>query len=75
MDPQQRLLLERPGRPSNTPASTRLAARQRTGVFVGVIAHDYALRRGRRAGGVEGLPADRQRGSVLSGRVSYVLGP
>ena len=56
MDPQQRLLLEAPGRRSRTPASTppRCAAAQ-TGVFAGVMHHDYGAGAARPAS--RGLPA------------------
>ena len=42
MDPQQRLLLEAAGRRSRTPGSIRCRSRgSQTGVFAGVMYHDY----------------------------------
>ncbi|MGW7361784.1 type I polyketide synthase, partial [Streptomyces sp. NPDC054802] len=66
MDPQQRLLLETSWevleRAGIDPASLKGS---RTGVFAGVMYHDYAL--GANPSGTSG-------GSVVSGRVSYTLG-
>ncbi|MFF8732871.1 beta-ketoacyl synthase N-terminal-like domain-containing protein, partial [Streptomyces sp. NPDC015171] len=66
MDPQQRLLLETSWealeRAGIDPATLKGS---RTGVFAGVMYHDYAL--GAHPSGTSG-------GSVVSGRVSYTLG-
>ncbi|MFD4322369.1 SDR family NAD(P)-dependent oxidoreductase [Streptomyces sp. NPDC058548] len=66
MDPQQRLLLETSWevleRSGIDPAALKAS---RTGVFAGVMYHDYAL--GAHPSGTSG-------GSVVSGRVSYTLG-
>ena len=75
MDPQQRLLLERCWEALEAsgiaPGSLRGS---RTGVFAGLMYHDYTT-------ALSGLPADvlgyvgtGNAGSVLSGRVSYVFG-
>ncbi|SDI58526.1 polyene macrolide polyketide synthase, partial [Sinosporangium album] len=66
MDPQQRLLLETSWealeRAGIDPAALRGS---RTGVFAGVMYHDYAL---------NVHPSGTSAGSVASGRVSYTLG-
>ncbi|MFJ6131078.1 type I polyketide synthase, partial [Streptomyces griseoviridis] len=66
MDPQQRLLLETSWeaveRAGVDPASLRGS---RTGVFAGVIYHDY---------GMAGDSATTGNGSLVSGRVAYSLG-
>ncbi|MFJ1569952.1 beta-ketoacyl synthase N-terminal-like domain-containing protein, partial [Streptomyces erythrochromogenes] len=66
MDPQQRLLLETSWealeRAGIDPATLKGS---RTGVFAGVMYHDYAL---------GAHPAGTSGGSVVSGRVSYTLG-
>ncbi|WP_406312547.1 type I polyketide synthase [Streptosporangium sp. NBC_01639] len=66
MDPQQRLLLETSWeaieRAGIDPAALKGS---RTGVFAGVMYHDYGL--GKEAGTTSG-------GSLVSGRVSYTLG-
>ncbi|MBL1102487.1 SDR family NAD(P)-dependent oxidoreductase [Streptomyces sp. 205] len=75
MDPQQRLLLETSWealeRSGIAPAALRGS---RTGVFVGTNGQDYTtlLRRGSQD--VQGYAATGNTASVLSGRVSYVLG-
>ena len=76
MDPQQRLLLETSWealeRAGIDPASLRGS---RTGVFAGVMYHDYVARPGRqRAEASRATSAPATRGSVASGRVSYALG-
>ncbi|MEU3963189.1 SDR family NAD(P)-dependent oxidoreductase, partial [Streptomyces buecherae] len=75
MDPQQRLLLETAWetfeRTGIDPTSLRGS---RTGVFAGVMYHDYANGVVPEAAGVEGHVLTGTHGSVASGRLSYVFG-
>ncbi|MFK0297464.1 beta-ketoacyl synthase N-terminal-like domain-containing protein, partial [Streptomyces sp. NPDC090442] len=78
MDPQQRLLLETSWeaieRAGIDPGSLRGS---KTGVFAGVMYHDYATRlmaSGEDLRSLEGYIGNGTSGSVLSGRVSYVFG-
>ncbi|MFI9639152.1 type I polyketide synthase [Micromonospora sp. NPDC051925] len=74
MDPQQRLLLETSWEVFERAAidPTTLAG-QEVGVFVGVNSHDYDTRT-LQASGTEGFRLTGSSGSVISGRVAYLLG-
>ncbi|WP_419669716.1 SDR family NAD(P)-dependent oxidoreductase [Streptomyces prasinus] len=75
MDPQQRLLLEAAWevfeRAGIDPTSQRGS---RTGVFAGLMYHDYGSTMTVLPEGVEGYLGTGTSGSVLAGRVSYTFG-
>ncbi|MEU4476395.1 SDR family NAD(P)-dependent oxidoreductase, partial [Micromonospora sp. NPDC023888] len=75
IDPQQRLLLETAWEAIETAGlnAERLRGTD-TGVFAGVMYHDYASRLGGAPADLEGYLATGSTGSVASGRISYQFG-
>ncbi|OLF05652.1 type I polyketide synthase, partial [Actinophytocola xanthii] len=74
-DPQQRLLLEVAWETVERGGIDPLSLRgSRTGVFAGVMYHDYASRVTTVPEGLEGYLGNGSAGSIASGRVAYTLG-
>ncbi|MFL6123021.1 SDR family NAD(P)-dependent oxidoreductase, partial [Actinophytocola sp.] len=75
MDPQQRLLLETGWELFERAGIDATSLRgSETGVFTGLMYHDYAARLRSIPDGMEGYLGNGSAGSIASGRVSYTFG-
>ncbi|MCX4851553.1 type I polyketide synthase [Streptomyces sp. NBC_00893] len=75
MDPQQRLMLEVTWEAFERAGIDPVALKgSRTGVFAGLVYHDYATGFVEQTEGLDGFRLSGTAGSIASGRVSYVLG-